>query len=50
MEQQKGQPKKAEQSEMIVGIIRGTHGLAGTCKVESTSGECDHFFRHRHIV
>ncbi|HOS30247.1 MAG TPA: ribosome maturation factor RimM [Treponemataceae bacterium] len=44
MEQQKGQPKKAEQSEMIVGIIRGTHGLAGTCKVESTSGECDHFF------
>jgi len=43
MEQQKEQPVKAVQSEMIVGIIRGTHGLAGTCKVESTSGEYEHF-------
>lgn len=43
MEQQKEQPVKAAQSEMIVGIIRGTHGLAGTCKVESTSGEYEHF-------
>ncbi len=43
MERQKEQPIKAAQSEMIVGIIRGTHGLAGTCKIESTSGEYDHF-------
>lgn len=43
MEQKKEQPEKVVQSEMIVGIIRGTHGLAGTCKVESTSGEYEHF-------
>ena len=29
---------------LIIGIIRGTHGLAGKFKVESTSGECEHFF------
>ncbi len=44
MEQKEEQPVKAAQSEMIAGFIRGPHGLAGTCKVESTSGECSHFF------
>lgn len=27
----------------VVGIIRGSHGLSGKFKVESTSGECEHF-------
>lgn len=31
--------------QMVIGIIRGVHGLTGTWKIESTSGECDHFFR-----
>ena len=39
----KNQPAEKEQL-LIIGIIRGTHGLAGKFKVESTSGECDHFF------
>ena len=29
---------------LVIGIIRGTHGLTGKFKVESTSGECEHFF------
>ena len=32
-----------DNATLIVGIIRGTHGLAGKVKVESTSGEVDHF-------
>ena len=39
----KNQPVQKEQL-LIIGIIRGTHGLAGKFKVESTSGECEHFF------
>ncbi|MCR4938836.1 MAG: ribosome maturation factor RimM [Treponemataceae bacterium] len=31
-------------ASLVVGIIRGAHGLAGKFKVESTSGEIDHFF------
>lgn len=27
----------------VVGVIRGSHGLTGKFKVESTSGECEHF-------
>ena len=30
--------------ELVIGIIRGTHGLSGTMKIESTSGEIEHFF------
>ena len=29
---------------LTVGIIRAVHGLAGKVKVESTSGETQHFF------
>ena len=39
----KNQPAEKEQL-LVIGIIRGTHGLAGKFKVESTSGECEHFF------
>ena len=39
----KNQPVEKEQL-LIIGIIRGTHGLTGKFKVESTSGECEHFF------
>ncbi len=31
-------------ASLVVGIIRGSHGLAGKFKVESTSGEVEHFF------
>ena len=34
----------------MVGIIRGTHGLAGNCKVESTSGEFQHFTGMKDVV
>lgn len=34
----------------MVGIIRGTHGLAGNCKVESTSGEFRHFTGMKDVV
>lgn len=30
---------------LAVGVVRGTHGLDGRIKVESLSGEADHFFR-----
>ena len=39
----KNQPAEKEQL-LVIGIIRGTHGLTGKFKVESTSGECEHFF------
>jgi 16S rRNA processing protein RimM len=39
----KNQPVQKEQL-LVIGIIRGTHGLTGKFKVESTSGECEHFF------
>ena len=29
--------------QFVVGIIRGSHGLKGNCKIESTSGEYEHF-------
>ncbi len=29
--------------EFVVGIVRGSHGITGEFKVESTSGEYDHF-------
>ena len=50
MEQKQGQPAEAVQSEMIVGFIRGPHGLSGKCKVESTSGECDHFYELKEVT
>ena len=31
-------------TSLVIGIIRGAHGLTGKVKVESTSGEVDHFF------
>ncbi len=34
----------------VVGIVRGTHGLAGNCKVESTSGEFQHFTGMKDVV
>lgn len=50
MDQKQGQPAEAVQSEMIVGFIRGPHGLTGKCKVESTSGECDHFYELKEVT
>ncbi|MCR4791007.1 MAG: ribosome maturation factor RimM [Treponemataceae bacterium] len=32
-------------SKLVIGIVRGSHGLTGKFKVESTSGECEHFFK-----
>lgn len=29
--------------QFVVGIVRSSHGLTGKFKVESTSGECEHF-------
>ena len=33
------------ESTLVIGIIRSSHGIAGKFKVESTSGECEHFFK-----
>ena len=30
-------------TDFVIGIIRGPHGLSGKVKVESTSGEFEHF-------
>ena len=35
--------------DLVIGIIRGTHGLSGTMKIESTSGEIDHFFSLKEV-
>lgn len=36
--------------QLVVGIIRGSHGLSGNCKVESTSGEYGHFAGMREVT
>lgn len=36
--------------QFVVGIIRGSHGLAGNCKVESTSGEYGHFASMKEVT
>ena len=35
---------------LIVGFIRGSHGVTGNCKVESTSGEYEHFARMTEVT
>lgn len=35
---------------LAVGVVRGTHGLDGRLKVESLSGEAEHFFRMAEIT
>ena len=34
----------ASERKFVVGIVRSSHGIAGKFKVESTSGEVEHFF------
>ncbi len=36
--------------QFVVGIVRGTHGVTGEFKVESTSGEYDHFERMEEVT
>ena len=35
---------------LVIGFIRSTHGLEGKVKVESTSGEIDHFFDLKEVT
>lgn len=39
-----------DKATLIVGIIRGTHGLTGNVKVESTSGEANHFYDMKEVT
>ena len=34
-----------KEQTLVIGIIRSSFGVAGKFKVESTSGECEHFFK-----
>ena len=36
--------------QFVVGIVRGSHGLSGEFKVESTSGEYEHFGRIKEVT
>jgi 16S rRNA processing protein RimM len=36
--------------QFVVGIIRSPHGLSGICKVESTSGEYEHFCELKEVT
>ncbi len=41
----------AEQTEQfIVGFIRGSHGVSGNMKVESASGEFEHFYSMKEVT
>lgn len=37
------QSSSTANQQFVVGIVRASHGLTGKFKVESTSGECEHF-------
>ena len=39
-----------EKSRLEVGFIRGTHGISGGCKVESTSGEYEHLLKLKEVT
>ena len=39
-----------QNDNFIVGIVRGTHGLSGEFKVESTSGEVEHFTKIKEVA
>mgnify|MGYP002623214091 CR=1 FL=1 len=39
-----------EKARFVVGFIRGTHGFSGECKVESTSGEYEHFLKLKEVT
>ena len=39
-----------EKSRLVVGFIRGTHGFAGGCKVESSSGEYEHLLKLKEVT
>lgn len=41
---------KSMVEQFVVGIIRGTHGVKGDFKVESTSGEYEHFARMEEVT
>ena len=36
--------------QFVVGIVQGSHGLSGEFKVESTSGEYEHFLRIKEVT
>lgn len=39
-----------EKAQFVVGIIRGTHGFSGECKVESSSGEYEHLLKLKDVT
>jgi len=39
-----------EKAQLVVGFIRGPHGYSGECKVESTSGEYEHFVNLKEVT
>ena len=36
--------------QFIVGFIRGSHGVTGEVKVESASGETEHFYSMKEVT
>jgi 16S rRNA processing protein RimM len=41
---------KGMTEQFVVGVVRGSHGISGEFKVESTSGEYGHFARMEEVV
>jgi len=39
-----------EKAQLVVGIIRGTHGFQGECRIESTSGEYEHIAKLKEVT
>lgn len=39
-----------EKAQLVVGFIRGSHGYSGECKVESASGDYEHFLNLKEVT
>ena len=39
-----------EKAQFVVGVIRGSHGYSGECKVESASGEYEHLLELKEVT
>ena len=39
-----------KKEQLVVGFVRGSHGYAGECRVESSSGEYEHLLRLKEVT
>ena len=39
-----------EDKQLVVGFVRGSHGVTGECRVESASGDYEHILKLKEVT